>query len=202
VFTRFVYRNQWFVLAQTEGAAYQPEPLPDWDESPALAALAIKHTPFDEPDGNIQGFASGRKVAINPLAGMPAKTLFHELAHVVLGHTSEGNLNDGIESPASSRWLATSSLRRLCKSTACRSNCCASSSESRLTIACRCREGSRRGGGAVRPGRARPQRKICVARLRPMCRLSSPGPIRISVSLPLDSNQGGATRRRGRQFQG
>jgi antirestriction protein ArdC len=31
-FTRFVYRNQWFVLAQTEGAEYQAEPLPDWDE--------------------------------------------------------------------------------------------------------------------------------------------------------------------------
>jgi hypothetical protein len=77
-FTRFVYRNQWFVLAQTEGAEYQPDPLPDWGESRALGALAIERTAFDELDGNIQGFASGRKVAINPLAAMPAKTLFHD----------------------------------------------------------------------------------------------------------------------------
>src|SRR5256885_16392806 len=35
-FTRFVYRNHWFVLAQTDGAEYRPEPLPDWDESKAL----------------------------------------------------------------------------------------------------------------------------------------------------------------------
>ncbi len=46
-FTRFVYRNQWFVLAQTEGTEYRPEPLPDWDESRALAALAIERTRFD-----------------------------------------------------------------------------------------------------------------------------------------------------------
>jgi antirestriction protein ArdC len=49
-FTRFVYRNQWFVLAQTEGAEYQPEPLPDWDESRALAALAIGRIPYTPRD--------------------------------------------------------------------------------------------------------------------------------------------------------
>src|SRR5216683_7892425 len=57
----------------------------------------LKGQPFDELDGNIQGFASGRKVAINPVAAMPAKTLFHELAHVVLGHTAEASMNDGRE---------------------------------------------------------------------------------------------------------
>src|SRR5436309_4754543 len=35
-FTRFVYRNNWFVLAQTDGAEYKPESLPDWDEPSAL----------------------------------------------------------------------------------------------------------------------------------------------------------------------
>ena len=57
-FTRFVYRNNWFVLAQTEGAEYQPEPLPDWDESRALATLEIEHVAFDDLDGNTQGYAS------------------------------------------------------------------------------------------------------------------------------------------------
>src|SRR6266567_8233289 len=51
-FTRFVYRNNWFVLAQTEGAEYQPEPLPSWDESRALATLEIERIGFDDLDGN------------------------------------------------------------------------------------------------------------------------------------------------------
>ena len=79
-FTRFVYRNNWFVLAQTEGAEYQPEPLPTWDESLALATLEIERVGFDDLDGNTQGYASGRRVTINPVAAMPHKTLFHELA--------------------------------------------------------------------------------------------------------------------------
>jgi antirestriction protein ArdC len=57
-FTRFVYRNNWFVVAQTEGAEFKPEPLPDWDETRALAALAIERIPFDDLDGNTQGFVS------------------------------------------------------------------------------------------------------------------------------------------------
>src|SRR5438128_8832639 len=28
--TRFVYRNHWFVLSQTDGAEYQPEAIPGW----------------------------------------------------------------------------------------------------------------------------------------------------------------------------
>jgi hypothetical protein len=114
-FTRFVYRNNWFVLAQTDGAEYKPEPLPDWDETRALAALAIERIAFDETDGNCQGFATGRKVAINPVAAMPHKTLFHELAHVVLGHTAEGNLNDGSErTPRSLREVEAECVALLC----------------------------------------------------------------------------------------
>src|SRR5437870_3305178 len=56
-FARFVYRNHWFVLAQTEGAEYEPEPepLPEWDEPSALTGLAIERIPFDDLDGNTQG---------------------------------------------------------------------------------------------------------------------------------------------------
>jgi antirestriction protein ArdC len=114
-FTRFVYRNNWFVLAQTDGAEYKTDPLPDWDESRALATLAIERIPFDELDGNIQGFATGRVVAINPVAAMPAKTLLHELAHVILGHTAEGNLNDGSEcTPRSLREVEAECVALLC----------------------------------------------------------------------------------------
>jgi hypothetical protein len=51
----------------------------------------------DHLDGNCQGFARDRKVAVSPVAVMPYKTLFHELAHVVLGHTAQASLNDGSE---------------------------------------------------------------------------------------------------------
>jgi hypothetical protein len=39
-------------------------------------------------DGNCQGYARQRTIAVSPLAELPEKTRFHELAHVVLGHTS------------------------------------------------------------------------------------------------------------------
>ncbi len=114
-FTRFVYRNNWFVLTQTEGAEYKPEPLPDWNESRTLAALNIERIPFDDLDGNTQGYATARKVAVSPVAAMPHKTLFHELAHVVLGHTAEGSLNDGSErTPRSLREVEAESVALLC----------------------------------------------------------------------------------------
>src|SRR5262245_48604044 len=65
-FTRFVYRNSWFVLSQTDGAEYQPEPMPDWCECTALASLGIERIAFDELDGKCQGFARKRSVAVSP----------------------------------------------------------------------------------------------------------------------------------------
>ena len=40
-FTRFVYRPNWFVLAQTDGQDVEPEPIPVWDRARALDALGI-----------------------------------------------------------------------------------------------------------------------------------------------------------------
>jgi antirestriction protein ArdC len=84
--TIFVFRKNWFVLSQTEGAPYEPEPIPAWDKAAALAALDIREEAFAIVDGNTQGYAvSGTAtVAISPIAAMPAKTLFHEIAHVLL----------------------------------------------------------------------------------------------------------------------
>jgi antirestriction protein ArdC len=46
-------------------------------------------------NGNAQGFSfedgEGRHVAINPTAAYPAKTLLHEVAHLVLGHCTQGD---------------------------------------------------------------------------------------------------------------
>jgi antirestriction protein ArdC len=63
--------------------------LPTWSEANALSALNIKSVPFDHPNGNCQGFAIRQSVAVSPIAALPHKTLFHELAHMVLGHTAE-----------------------------------------------------------------------------------------------------------------
>jgi hypothetical protein len=104
-----------FVLSQTEGAEYNPPAVPDWDESRALATLAIERMPFDDLDGNTQGYANGRKVAVSPVAAMPYKTLFHELGHVVLGHTAEGNQNDGSEhTPRNLREVEAECVALLC----------------------------------------------------------------------------------------
>jgi antirestriction protein ArdC len=89
IFKRFVFRRNWFMLSQTDGADYVPPAIPAWDRARALAALNVEEIPFEMMNGNCQGYAKGRQIAINPLAQMPAKTTFHELGHIELGHTSE-----------------------------------------------------------------------------------------------------------------
>lgn len=82
---RFVYRNRWFVLAQTDGEPYEPPPIPDWDAERALAALNITEQRFDEMYGNVMGYTRPpRTIAVSPLSPWPHKTRFHELAHVLL----------------------------------------------------------------------------------------------------------------------
>jgi antirestriction protein ArdC len=110
--TWFVSRPHWFVLAQTGGADYQPTL--QWDKATALAALAVEEVPFDVTDGNMQGFASKRTVAVSSIAALPHKTLFHELAHVVLGHTSEGDLSDSEHTPKSLREVEAEAVALLC----------------------------------------------------------------------------------------
>jgi hypothetical protein len=101
-FTRFVYRPRWFVLAQTDGQDVAPTLPPTWEKSKALPALNIEEVAFDLLDGNCLGFARDRSIAVSPVNPLPHKTLFHELAHVVLGHTTEGEQN---ETPATPRGL-------------------------------------------------------------------------------------------------
>ena len=97
--TNFVWKPRWFVLSQTEGESIEPITTPAWDKARALAALGITETPFTETDGNVQGYAKGREVSISPLAAMPHKTLFHEIAHIELGHTAETNFTDSDSTP-------------------------------------------------------------------------------------------------------
>lgn len=100
VFSMFTMRNNWFVLSQTEGDEYVNEvATPAWDKAAALAKLDINEVAFDHSDGNCQGYASGRTIAVNPVAILPHKTRFHELAHVVLGHTTDEMMADSEKTP-------------------------------------------------------------------------------------------------------
>lgn len=90
--TFFTYRARWFTLCQTEGAEYEPVGTPDWYEPRALNKLGITLVHFEHLDGNSQGYAlAGRRIAINPVAALPHKTLFHELGHVLLKHPEDNN---------------------------------------------------------------------------------------------------------------
>jgi hypothetical protein len=113
-FTRFALKPHWFVYAQTEGREMQQAPtLPEWDRARALTVLDVTEVPFDLPDGNTLGFARSRSIAINPVNPMPAKTTFHELGHVLLGHTGE-TVSDGEALPRSLREVEAESVALLC----------------------------------------------------------------------------------------
>jgi len=114
VATFFVYKPLWFVVAQTDGEALPEPQTASWDRVAALASLHVTEIPFDAMNGNVMGFARDRSIAINPLNPMPHKTRFHELGHVLLGHTSEGTLNDDERTPRNLRECEAESVALLC----------------------------------------------------------------------------------------
>jgi N-terminal domain of anti-restriction factor ArdC len=115
-FTRFIYRPNWFVLAQTEGQEVEPPSIPAWDQKRALDTLGIIEEAFTATDGNCQGYARDRVIAVSPLAELPHKTRFHELSHVVLGHTSEADagLTDSDITPRSLREVEAEAVALVC----------------------------------------------------------------------------------------
>lgn len=76
-----------FPLSDTEGKDLPEVPTPGWDLQTALDKFGIKEVPFDNTSGNLQGYSRGLEFAINPIAANRNKTVFHELMHIVLGHT-------------------------------------------------------------------------------------------------------------------
>jgi hypothetical protein len=112
-FKRFVFRRNWFMLSQTDGAAYVPPAIPQWDRARALNTLGVEEISFEMINVNCQGYAKGRQIAINPLAQMPAKTTFHELAHIELGHTSEA-VHDSDTLPRSLKEAEAEAVALLC----------------------------------------------------------------------------------------
>jgi hypothetical protein len=113
-FTTFMYKPHWFVLSQTTGDEFTPPFIPEWNAKRALAVLDIEQISFTHTDGNCQGYAKLRQIAINPLAQLPHKTLFHEVAHVVLGHTSESDFADTEQTPKNLREVEAEAVALLC----------------------------------------------------------------------------------------
>jgi hypothetical protein len=115
VLTYFVYRPFWFTLCQTEGDKPYTLQAPGFDFETALSILGIRRIDFDMLDGNVQGFAGEKTIAISPIAQLPLKTTFHELAHVVLNHTAElSTLVDEAYTPRSLREVEAEATALIC----------------------------------------------------------------------------------------
>jgi len=110
----FIYRKNWFVMGQTAGNPVEPDPIPDWDKARAFHVLGVTTVPFDLTNGNVQGFARGHTLSVNPVAAMPTKTCFHELGHILLGHTESGSVNDSEILPQSLKEVEAESVALLC----------------------------------------------------------------------------------------
>jgi antirestriction protein ArdC len=113
-YTSFRYKAAWFCISQTIGEEFTPPRLPEWDAQRALLNLNIQLINFEATDGNIQGYARLRQVAINPVAQLKIKTLLHETAHVILDHTLEGNVSDGERTPRNLREVEAEAVALLC----------------------------------------------------------------------------------------
>lgn len=93
----FVLKNIWFSLDQTEGADYTNEvTIPEWNKVQALSGLGITEQRFELLDGNTQGYSipNKKQLSVSPVALMPWKTLFHEMAHCLM-HSKEAQMSDG-----------------------------------------------------------------------------------------------------------
>ncbi len=114
-YKKFIFRAYWFAVSQTDG---DQEPdfgeAPGWDAAKALQELGITQERFQELDGNIQGYAYKDIVAVNPVAVHPTKTLVHEIAHVLHGHTkSDVHIVDGKDLDVHIRELEAESVALL-----------------------------------------------------------------------------------------
>lgn len=114
VIQMFVFRPYWFVLSQTGGSTPYVPQIPGFDIETALRTLDIRRVEFDLLDGNVQGFARERGIAVSPVAQLPHKTAFHEVAHVILGHTQSDQMVNTEATPRSIREVEAEAVAMIC----------------------------------------------------------------------------------------
>ncbi len=116
--TWFKEKKGWFALSQTDGTkdiAKEMQEATSWKLDQALAALKITLINFQHANGNVMGYATQKnEIAINPLNPMPHKTTFHEIGHIVLGHTKENECNDNTNLSRNIKELEAESVAYLC----------------------------------------------------------------------------------------
>jgi hypothetical protein len=100
--------------AAPQDADMPPLATPAWEAERALAALNVNEVPFNSTDGSgILGYAAGRSIAVSPTSPLPHLTRFHELAHVLLGHSIEREHSDTLSS-RNLRECEAETVARLC----------------------------------------------------------------------------------------
>lgn len=90
----FAARNTVFTYSQTDGDDLVIPELPEWSLDMALKTLEVERVRFKGANGNVGGYSVDKTLAINPVSDCPLHTAFHELAHIVLGHTTPDGLTE------------------------------------------------------------------------------------------------------------
>ena len=110
-FNLFRLRANWFLLDQTEGADFEPEMIVrSWDAATALVTLDVTEVPFEQLRDNLPGHTRGRSIAISALNPFKHKTRLHELVHLVLRHTAQGDITDRDVTPHAIREAQTEGI--------------------------------------------------------------------------------------------
>lgn len=93
LFTKFMLKNYWFHMAQTDGEEVAEAKIDDkeWRLDSALSFLEVTPVAFEFSginDTKRTGYADGKTIAVSPLASNQTLSTLRQLASVVLGHTS------------------------------------------------------------------------------------------------------------------
>jgi hypothetical protein len=101
--------------AEPNGADIPPRATRAWEAERALAALNVTEVPFIAPDGrNVLGYARDRTIAVSPASPLPHLTRFHELAHVLLGHSMKPEHDDTATTSRNLQECEAETVARLC----------------------------------------------------------------------------------------
>jgi hypothetical protein len=141
-FTKFMLRNYWFHLNQTDGKEYNPDESNrgDWNLTAALDFLEIKESPFEFASVSDMrlGWAQGKEIAVSPLEVHQTYGRLREMARVLLGHTAEEPAKS-VPQEQSMRDIEADTAAYLCAASLCISGL----EEARLRLQVNLAEGSK-----------------------------------------------------------